>query len=213
MVGGRIFFTDGMIIHMRKPVSRMKAGGEYAMLEVLRRYGIAVPAFTSDLRGIAGIGLPAFLVTVGGDGMHAKTAITRYGDIAPAMGRAAQSGKKIYFAQCVTGDEVACGVMVEGKKALPLVPVDLIPRSRHEAVPHLTERQIERVQKLARDAHVALGASAHSCVRCVVKGYEAFVVSVDLSPALSPGSAFMQSASVAGVTVADLRSNRAPKLL
>lgn len=191
----------------------MKIGGEYTKLEALRRRGVAVPAFTADLRGIAGIGLPAFVVTVGRDGAHAKTAITRYGDIAPAMGRAAQSGKKMYFAQCVTGDEVACGVMVDGKCALPLVPVDLIPRSRHEAVPHLTERQIERVQKLAKDAHVASGASAHSCVRCVVREHEAFVVSVDLSPALSPGSVFMQSASVAGITLADLRGSRTPRAL
>lgn len=198
---------------MRKLVSRVKIGGEYGQLEALRKKGVVVPALTDDLRGIAGIGLPAFVVMVGRDGAHEKAAIARYGDIAPALARAARSGKNSFIAQCVTGQEVACGVMADGKDALPLVPVDLVPRSRHEAVPHLTERQIERVQKLAKDAHVASGASAHSCVRCVVKGHEAFVVAVDLSPSLSPGSAFMQSASVAGMTLADLRVARKPKLL
>lgn len=198
---------------MRKTVSRAKIGGEYAALEALRKKGVVVPAFTDDLRGIAGIGLPAVLVTVGHDGAHAKLPITRYGDIAPAIASAARSGKKAYVAQCVVGHEVVCGVMADGKKALPLVPVEAIPRARHEAVPHLTERQMERVQKLAEEAHVASGASAHSCVRCVVRGHEAFVVSVDLSPSLSPGSAFMQSASVAGMTLADLRSSRTPRAL
>lgn len=198
---------------MRKAVFRTKIGGEYGQLEALRRKGVAVPALTDDLRGIAGIGLPAFVVMVGRDGVHTKTAVTRYGDIAPALARAARSGKTAFIAQCVTGQEIACGVMADGKKVLPLVPVDLVPRSRHEAVPHLTERQIERVQRLARDAHVASGASAHSCVRCVVRGHEAYVVAVDLSPSLSYGSAFMQSASVAGMTLADLRGARKPKLL
>jgi len=183
------------------------------MLEALRKKGVSVPALTADIRGIAGIGLPAFLVTVDGDGSQVKTLIARYGDVAPAFADAARSGKAIYVAQCVSGHEVACGVMADGKKAMPLVPVELIPRSRHDAVPHLTERQIERVQRLAKDAYIASGASAHSCVRCVVTGHEAYVVGIDLSPTLGSGSAFMQSASVAGMTVADLRSERRPKLL
>ena len=202
---------DVFCTHMRRAIARTVAGQDH--IETLRGKGVSVPAKTADIRGIAGIGLPACVAWVGKDGAEARVVVARYGDVAPAIARAMRSGGAVRIAQCVTGHEVACGVMADGKKALPLVPVDLIPRSRHEAVPHLTERQIERVQQLAKEAHVALGASAHSCMRCVVAGHEAYVIAVDLSPALSPESAFMQGAAIAGVTRADLRSGRKPKLL
>lgn len=190
---------------MRKAAHSAMIGGEYALLEALREKGVAVPKATDDLRRIGEVGLPAFVVSVARDGAQAKTAVVRYGDIAPAIAKAVRTGSAVYVAQCVAGHEMACGVMADGRKTVPLVPVDAIPRSPHEALPwHVTERQLERVQALAKAAHRASGAGTHSCVRCIVVGHAAYVTSVEPAPALTPSSLFVRSAAVAGITLPEL---------
>ena len=177
----------------------------FSVFEMLREKGVSVPPFATDMRDIGSVGLPAFVVA---RGTGKKEAVARYGDIAPAIAKASRAGKDIFVQKCVAGHEIACGVMRHERKLVPLMPVEAIPRSRHESVPwHLTERQIGHVQKLALAAHKALGKARHSCVRCVVSGNEAYVTAVELSPALTHGSLFAHSAAVVGFTLPELKES------
>ena len=178
---------------------------DFAILEILRTKGVSVPPFTTDLRDIGEVGLPAYVISRGGNGPDVRTAVARYGDIAPAIARAMRSGASVAVQKCVPGHEVARGVMEHEGKTVPLMPIDALPRPRHEAVSwHMAERQIARVQKLAAKAHEACGALGHSCVRLVASPHGEYVTSVEFAPALTRSAAFVHSAAVVGFTLPEL---------
>ncbi len=204
----REFAVRGILIRMKGIAKKARIKDEFSVLEALHAKGVAVPPFATDLRDIGGVGLPAFVIARGGGGATKKEAVARYGDIAPAIAKASRGGAEVFVQKSVAGHEIACGVMRHERKLVPLMPIEAIPRARHESVPwHLSERQIGHVQALALAAHKALGIATHSCVRCVMSGQEAYVTAVELSPALAHGSLFAHSAAVVGFTLAELEKS------
>lgn len=173
---------------------------EYAVLETLAEHGVAVAPFATTIEDIAGIGLPAVVVARHADMPATRTMVVKYGDIVPAFAAAAKA-HGFFMQRHVTGHEVACGVIMDGRKVLPLVPVEAIPRSLYESGAwHLKPAIQDAVQAVAKAAHTALGAKGHSCVRMVVNGTVPFVTGVEVHPSLARTSLFMRSAKLTGLT-------------
>ncbi|MDO8582557.1 MAG: hypothetical protein Q7R63_00995 [bacterium] len=177
---------------------------EYEILETLAECGVAVAPFTTSLEDVAGVGLPAVVVARYAEMPATRTMVAKYGDIVPALAHAAKA-ESFFMQRHVTGHEVACGVITEGRKILPLVPVEAIPRSLHESGAwHLKPAMQDAVQAVAKAAHTALGAKGHSCVRMVISGAVPFVTGVEVHPSLARTSLFMQSALLTGLTVHEI---------
>lgn len=173
---------------------------EYEVFETLAEHGVAVAPFATSLEDIAGVGLPAVVVAQSADMPATRTMVAKYGDVVPAIASAAKAGK-FFMQKHVTGHEVACGVTMHGRKILPLVPVETIPRPLHESGAwHLLPAVQDAVQAAAKAAHAALGVRGHSCVRMVVEGSVPYVTGVEIHPSLARTSLFMRSAKLAGLT-------------
>ena len=204
----REFVVRGILIGMKSIAKKAPVADDFSVFEALRKKGVSVPPFATDMKDIGKVGLPAFIMSRAKGGKVTKETVMRYADIAPAIAKASRAGAEVVVQRSVAGHELACGVMRHERKLVPLMPVDAIPRARHESVPwHLTERQIERIQALAVKAHKALGRATHSCVRCVVSGKDAYVTAVELSPVLSRGSLFAHSAAIVGFTLPELEES------
>src|SRR3989344_5841240 len=173
---------------------------EFAVLETLAEHGVAVAPFTTTLEDVAGVGLPAVVVARHADIPATRTMVAKYSDIVPAFTQAVKAGG-FFMQRHVTGHEVACGVITEGRRVLPLVPVETIPRSLHESGAwHLKPAGQDAVQAVAKAAHTALGVKGHSCVRMVVSGATPYVTGVEIHPSLARTSLFMRSAKLTGLT-------------
>lgn len=173
---------------------------EYAILETLAEHGVAVAPFATTIEGIADVGLPAMVVARHRDMSLIRTMVVKYGDIVPALARAVKA-QGFFMQKHITGHEVACGVITDNRKILPLVPVETIPRSLHESGAwHIAPAVQDAVQAVAKAAHTALGVKGHSCVRMVVSGTVPFVTGVDINPSLARTSLFMRSAKLTGLT-------------
>ena len=183
------------------PVTRRTAPkDEYEILETLAEHGVAVAPFTTSLEDVGGVGLPAVVTARHADMPAVRTMVAKYGDIVPALAHAAKA-ESFFMQRHVTGHEVACGVIMDGRKVLPLVPVESIPRPLHESGAwHLKPAVQDAVQALAKAAHTALGTKGHSCVRMVVSGAVPYVTGVEVHPSLARTSLFMRSAKLTGLT-------------
>ena len=183
-----------------KAKRRVVTKDEYSFFEILRAKGVAVAPFATAVEGIAGVGIPAVVIARHAGGLDARTMVARYGDIAPTFARVAKA-KQFFMQKYVTGHEVACGVLKDGRNVLPLVPVDALPRSLHESGAwHMTPAVQDGVQAVAKAAHKALGIKGHSCVRFVVDGVTPYVTGVEVAPSLARTGLFMRSALLAGFT-------------
>ncbi len=179
---------------------RITPKDEYAIFETLAEHGVLVAPFTTALEDIAGVGLPAVVVTRHAEMPAVRTMVAKYGDIVPALAHAAKA-ESFFMQRHVTGHEVACGVITQGRRVLPLVPVEVIPRPLHESGAwHLSHAVQDAVQATAKAAHTALGAKGYSCVRMVVAGTTPYVTGVEMHPSLIRTSLFMQSAKLTGLT-------------
>lgn len=177
---------------------------EYSVLETLAEHGVAVAPFATAVENIADIGLPAVVVARYADMSPVRRVVVKYGDIVPALAHAAKA-HGFFMQKHVGGHEVACGVIMDGRKILPLVPVETIPRSLHESGAwHMPSAVQDAVQATAKAAHAVLGVKGHSCVRMVVNGVIPYVTGVDMSPSLARTSLFMRSALLAGLTVHEI---------
>lgn len=196
------------------PVTRRTAPkDEYEILETLAEHGVAVAPFTTSLEDVAGVGLPAVVVARHADMPATRTMVVKYGDIVPALATAAKA-HGFFMQRHVTGHEVACGVVMDGRKVLPLVPVEAIPRPLHESGAwHLKPAMQDAVQAVAKAAHTALGAKGHSCVRMVISGAIPYVTGVDINPSLLRTSLFMRSALLTGLTVHEVCESVDPNSL
>lgn len=181
------------------------------LLRALQKKSVAIPPFVEGVSRISEVGLPALVIYYPrvnrGEGKKAwQTMITRYGDVIPALMAVARE-KKIYIQRYVAGHELACGVMKHKGKVMPLMPIEVIPRAHHEAVPwHWSEEQIEAVQEIAARAHRAVHAKKYSSVRCVVdKDKKIYVTAIDQAPLLNKTNLFTQSARAAGFTFTELK--------
>ncbi len=179
---------------------RVAPKDEYAIFEMLAEHGVAVAPFATTLEDVAGIGLPAVVVARHENMPATRTMVAKYEDVVPAFAQAVKAGG-FFMQRHVTGHEVACGVIMDGRKVLPLVPVEAIPRPLHESGAwHLKPAVQDAVQAVAKAAHIALGAKGHSCVRMVVNGTVPFVTGVEFHPSLARTSLFMRSAKLTGLT-------------
>jgi|GEM_PF-2334109 len=177
----------------------------YSLFEKLAACGVSVAPFTTSLAGIATVGIPAKLVTRTTLSPYSAT-IARYGDIMPAIVRAVRSAKPFFLQRHVTGHELACGVVMDSRKIVPLVPVEIIPRISHEThALHMSSSVLDAVATEACRAHKALRIKGHSCVRMVVEKGVPYVVGVEASPALVRTSCFMRSALLAGLTEEEIK--------
>lgn len=188
------------------PVSRRHAPkDEYSLFEKLASKGVAVAPFATSVSAIGVVGIPATLVIRGGQSPQ-RMMIAAYGDVVPAIARATREAKSFFMQKHVTGHEVACGVIMDGRKIMPLVPVEVIPRLLHESGAwHLKSVTQDAVQALAKAAHTAVGAKRHSCVRMVVDDGMPYVTGVDVEPALARTSLFMRSAKLTGLTEEEIK--------
>lgn len=179
---------------------------EYSIFETLKAKGVAVPPFATSMEDVGTVGIPALFVIRHTNKAPERTMITKYGDIARVLAHAAQKKNPRFFMQRhIAGHEVACGVMADGRKIVPLVPVEIIPRSFHESGPwHMRGHVADAVQALAKKAHTGIGAKKYSCVRFTVDGTTPYVTAVDSAPALTRTGLFMRSAEVAGFTAAEI---------
>lgn len=185
---------------------RVGHGDEYSVFEKLKAAGVAVPPFATDARGVGFVGLPAVVVARFKNKPCEKIMITRYGDIAPAIARAVRHTRSFFVQRHMSGHEIACGVMEDGKRLMPLVPIETVPRLRHESVPrYMTASVVHAVQAQAKKAHRAAGAKRYSCVRLVVAEGTPYVVRVDAAPPLTRTGLFTRSAEVAGFTLPELQ--------
>jgi D-alanine-D-alanine ligase-like ATP-grasp enzyme len=186
---------------------------EYEVLKTLAAAGVAVAPFATSLEDIADVGLPAVVVARHESMPATRTMVAKYGDIVPALTYAAKA-ESFFMQRHVTGHEVACGVIMEGRRVLPLVPVEVIPRSLHESGAwHMAPAVQDAVQAVAKAAHTALGAKGHSCVRMVISGAVPFVTGVEFHPSLARTSLFMQSALLTGLTVHEVCESVDPNSL
>ncbi len=180
---------------------------EYAFFETLRAKGVAVAPFATALEDVGTLGIPAVVVVRNAGVPAVRTMVANYGDVVPAVAAAARAGR-FFMQKHITGHEVACGVIRSGRKILPLVPVDAIPRPLHESgawyMPIATQ---DAVQALANAAYSAIGAKGHSCVRMVVDGSTPYVTGVDINPSLAHTSLFMRSALLAGLTLDEINES------
>lgn len=193
------------------PRVNTKAGiREQTLFETLQKKGVRIPLFRTEARTIAAVGVPALIMWYpraarGKKAVLQRAMVARISEVAPTL---LQTRKctALFIQQYIAGYEIACGVMKHGGHAVPLVPVEVIPRERHASLPwHLSEEHIELVQRAAHKAHEAMGAGTHSSVRCVVTHTnQVYVTGVDCVPPLSPTSLFVQSARAAGFTVSEL---------
>lgn len=177
---------------------------EYAIFETLRARGVAVAPFTTRVEDVGVVGIPAVVVAYRKGKPDVRTMIAKYGDVAPVLAHTAKA-HGFFMQRHVMGHEVACGVIRDGKKILPLVPVDVIPRSLHESGAWHIRAMQDAVQAQALAAHVAVGAKGHSCVRLVVDGVTPYVTGVDIAPALAHTSLFMRSAKLTGLTEEEIK--------
>lgn len=177
------------------------------LLRALQKKRIPVLPFVAGPQRIADIGLPAVITAPqrGGDGFRAVVA--RYSDYAPAMALAYAHSPLVMVQRYIAGDEFACGVMKHEGRLVSLMPIEALPRARHETLPwHIPERRIEEIQTLALQAHKAVRAGAYSSVRCVISpSAEIYVVGVESCPSLTKTSLFMRSATAVGFTVTELQ--------
>ena len=174
---------------------------EYAVFETLAEHGVAVQPFTTTVEGIAGVGIPAVMVAWSANAPATRMMVAKYGDVVPAIAHAAKAGA-FFMQKHISGHEVACGVIAHGRRILPLVPVEAIPRSLHESGAwHIKPAVQNAVQAAAKAAHMALGIKGHSCVRMVVSGAVPYVTGVETHPSLARTSLFMRSALLTGLTV------------
>ncbi len=196
------------------PVPRRRAPkDEYAIFETLRAKGVSVAPFATVMEDIGNVGIPAVLAVRYTGRPAVRVMVAKYGDIVPAVAKAAKA-KGFFMQKHVTGHEVACGVITEGRKILPLVPVDAIPRPLHESGAwHMAPAVQDAVQALAKGAHKALGIKGHSCVRLVVEGAVPYVTGVDAAPPLSHAGLFMRSALLAGFTAEEVYGSVGPNSL
>ena len=172
---------------------------EYIIFETLKAKGVVVAPFTTAVEDIAGVGLPAIVIARNATA-SVRMMVAKYGDIVPVIARAAKA-ESFFMQRHVTGHEVACGVITDGRKIIPLVPVESIPRSLHESGAwHLKPAVADAIQATAKAAHAALGAKGHSCVRMVVDGSVPYVTGVEIHPSLARTSLFMRSAKLTGLT-------------
>lgn len=167
---------------------------------MLAEHGVAVAPFATNFEDIGNVGIPAVVIARSADTARGHTMVTKYGDIVPALARVAKAGG-FFMQRHITGHEVACGVITHGRKILPLVPVEAIPRPLHESGAwHMPPAVQDAVQATAKAAHVALGTKGHLCVRMVVEGSVPYVTGVEMHPSLARTSLFMRSAKLAGLT-------------
>jgi D-alanine-D-alanine ligase-like ATP-grasp enzyme len=181
---------------------------EYSIFETLRAKGVAVPPFATSMEDVGSVGIPAIFVTRHKNKAPERTMITKYGDIARVFAHAAHKSPQFFMQRHIAGHEVACGVMADGRKIMPLVPVEIIPRSLHESGPwHMRGHVADAVQACALKAHKAMGGKKYSCVRFTVDGTTPYVTAVDIAPALTRTGLFMRSAEVAGFTAAEIKES------
>ena len=187
------------------PVRTLRAPkNEYDLFEALKAGGVPVAPFATSVAAIGAVGIPAMIVVRHANKSVVRTMVAKYCDVAPAVAKAAKA-KEFFMQKHITGHEVACGVLVSGRKILPLVPVDAIPRSLHESGAwHIKPAVQDAVQALAKAAHKAVGAKGNSCVRFVVDGATPYVTGIDCSPALTHTAPFMRSALLAGFTLHEI---------
>ncbi len=192
------------------PVKRhaTKTKDAYAIFETLKAKGVAVPPFATVVEDVGAVGIPALFVTRHANKSSERVMITKYGDIVPALAHAVRKSPQFFMQRYIAGYEVACGVMTNGRKLVPLVPIEAIPRALHEScVWHLKQGVTDAVQVLAKKAHAAVGAKKYSCVRFVIDGATPYVTGVDIAPPLTRAGLFMRSAEVAGFTPAEIKES------
>ena len=181
---------------------------EYSVFESLRKKGVAVPPFATVVAEVGAVGIPAVVIARNASGAHTRTMVVRYGDIVPAVAHATRTSPQFFMQRHIVGHEVVCGVIMDGKKIIPLVPVEAIPRALHESSAwHMKSAMADAIQHLAKAAHAALGTKTHSCVRLVVAGSTPYVVGVDVAPPLTRTGLFMRSAMLAGFTEEEIKES------
>lgn len=188
------------------PASRTRAvKDEYSLFETLAAKGVAVAPFATSVSAIGSVGLPA-MIALRNARAPRRTMIVRYGDVVPAVARVFREARAFFMQRHVTGHEIACGVVADGRKILPLVPVEAIPRSLHESGAwHLKPAVQEAAQAQAKAAHKAMGLRGHSCVRMVVEDGVPYVTAVEAAPALVRTGLFMRSARLTGLTEEEIK--------
>ena len=190
------------------PAKRRVPSDEYSIFETLRAKGVAVPPFATAVSEVGSVGIPAVLVARNAGGAHARTMLVHYEDIVPALAHALRTSPRFFMQRHSRGYEVACGVMMHGKKILSLVPVDAIPRALHESGAwHMKSAVVDAIQHVAKAAHMAMGAKTHSCVRLAVEGSTPYVTGVVIAPPLTRTGLFMRSAELAGLTEEEIKES------
>ena len=176
-------------------VKRQISKDEYSVFEILRSKGVAVAPFATVVAEVGAVGIPAVVIARNVNGAHTRTMVAKYGDIIPAVTHAVRTSPQFFMQRHIMGHEVVCGVIMDGRKIVSLVPVEAIPRALHESSAwHMKTGVADAIQYLSKAAHAALGTKTHSCVRLVVAGSTPYVTGVDIAPPLTRTGFFMRSA-------------------
>lgn len=146
---------------------------------VYKNHGLPIPKsqVITDIDQEIAIGVPFVVKPVADGSSVGVTIVKQPEDAQKALQAAFQLGDRVLVQEYIAGRELSCGVLERAGKLTALPPTELIPRqaefydydakyvpgaAEEITPPDMPEQIIQNIQKLAMDAHRALGCRSYS---------------------------------------------------
>ena len=194
--------------------------------DIYRGHGIPTPrdlCLSSDSMAdpedvVSAVGLPLFVKPVSNGSSYGITKVERISELGPAVAEALRYGERALVEQAVEGTEITVPVLGnESPEALPAVEIryeddfyDLEakyddPARHHVIPPNLPEAVVDRAQKLACRAHVALGCSGASRSDFIVTADGTpYMLETNVVPGMTANSLMPDAARRSGMGFSEL---------
>jgi len=217
-----ILYTGSGILASALAMDKIKSS------ELFIAHGITVPIFVSYgireweknritiLKDIARkIGVPCIVKPPCGGSSVGITVVKNQKDLVRAVKNALKLENRVMIQKYITGDEVTCAILDDGKSPFALSPTQIIPKSAEffdyqakyttgasEEItpPRLPSGIIKKIQSIALSAHKILGCAGMSRTDMIVSGEKIYVLETNTIPGMTATSLLPQAAKVAGIS-------------
>lgn len=140
-------------------------------------------------------------------------------EFAGSLKKAFEYDGQVIVQEYIEGREFSCGVLQDGEVLKALPPTELIMTKSDffdfkakysvggtkEVTPAQVPKELtDKLQAVAKKAHLALGCSDYSRTDMIVKNNETYVIETNTLPGLTDTSLFPQQMKAAGMTMTDL---------
>lgn len=166
------------------------------------------------------LGLPLFVKPVSQGSSVGAHVVKASEQLLPAIKDALKFDDAVMVQQYIKGREFSCGVLeMGGAKLIALPPTELIPviseffdyKAKYETggtkeitPPELDLASINKIQRLAYDAHIALGCSGYSRTDMMMDKNNIYMIETNTLPGLTPTSILPQQAAAFDMTFSEL---------